>query len=108
MMKTKALVWNQVDKTQIPLERLAKVKYPNSVVSRGRALHDLVQDCLQEIEAELDGHSGVARLKSFVYYTRQGLTEASRSVGVSPEHASRALKRNLVELLTEELLIKLH
>ena len=70
---------------------------------------DLLQECLLEIETELDGHSGVAKLKSFVYHTRQGegLTEASRSVGVSPEHASRALKKHLIELLTEKLLIKL-
>lgn len=91
------------------LERLAKAKYLGSVVPRGRALHDLLQECLLEIETELDGHSGVARLKSFVYYTRhgQGLTKASRSVGVTPEHASRALKKYLIKLLTEKLLINL-
>lgn len=92
------------------LERLAKAKYPKSVVARGRALHDLLQDCLLEIENELDGHAGVAKLKSFISLTRQGrgVTEASRTIGITPEYASRALKRPLIELLTDKLLLKLH
>jgi len=92
------------------LERLAKAKYPKSVVARGRALHDLLQDCLLEIENELDGHAGVAKLKSFISLTRQGsgVTEASRMLGITPEYASRALKRCLVELLTDKLLLRLH
>lgn len=92
------------------LEQLAKAKYPNGVVARGRALHDLAHECLQEIESELDGHAGVAKLKSFISLTRQGkgVTEASRSLSVSPEHTSRTFKRELVELLTQKLLIVLH
>lgn len=91
------------------LERLAKEKYPNGIVARGRALHDLAQDCLQEIESELDGYAGVSKLKAFVALTRQGtgVTEASRSLGISPEHASRTFKRNLVELLAEKLILRL-
>ncbi|MFC1865149.1 hypothetical protein ACFLYB_00335 [Chloroflexota bacterium] len=93
----------------VALERLAKDKYPQGVVAKGRALSDLIQDCLREIEDELDGHAGVAKLKSFIYLTRKGngVSRASRSIGISPEHASRTLKRNLVELLTEKLLQKL-
>lgn len=92
------------------LERLAKARYPKSVVARGRALHDLLQDCLLEIETELDGHAGVAKLKSFISLTRQGsgITAASRSLGVSPEHTSRTFKRDLVVLLAEKLVLKLH
>ena len=64
---------------------------------------------LQEIETELDGHPGVAKLKEFVNLTRQGMgvAKASRSIGVTPEYACRAFKRTLVEMLTEKLLIKL-
>lgn len=94
----------------VVVEKLAKERYSMGVVPKGRALRDLVMESLQEIENELDGPSGVAKLKAFVTLTRQGLgvTKASRSIGVTPEYASRALKRNLVELLTDKLLIKLH
>jgi hypothetical protein len=92
------------------LERLAKAKYSDSIVPRGRALHELTLECLREIEGELDGHAGVAKLKAFVALTRQGIrvTEASRNLSITPEYASRALKRSLVEFLAEKLLIKLH
>ena len=35
--------------------------------------------------------------------TRQGMkvTEASRTIGITPEYVSIALKRNLVELISE-------
>jgi len=52
------------------LENLAKTKYSESIVPRGRALHELAMSCLQEIEEELDGHAGVAKLKAFVTLTR--------------------------------------
>jgi hypothetical protein len=35
-------------------------------VARGRSLKDVVLECLQEIEDELDGHTGAANLKSFI------------------------------------------
>lgn len=61
------------------------------------------------LEMELDGHTGVAKLKSFVALTRQGMgvTEASRMLGISPEYACRKLKRGLVELLAEKMQLKL-
>lgn len=92
------------------IDRLAKSKYPNGIVARGRALHDSAVECLNEIERELDGHSGTAKLRSFTFFTRKGMkvTEASRSIGITPEYASRALKRRLVELLAEKLSLKLH
>ena len=76
---------------------------------RGWQRLDLAQDCLQEIENELDDHAGVSKLRTFVTLTRQGtgVTEASRSLGISPEHASRTFKTNLVELLAEKLILKL-
>lgn len=91
------------------LDQLAKTKYPNGIVARGRALHDLARECLEEIEMELDGHAGVAKLKSFVALTRQGMgvTEASRTLGISPEYACRKLKRGSVELLAEKMQLKL-
>lgn len=94
----------------VALGRLAKAKYPNSVVARGRALRDLALECLSEIESELDGHAGVFKLERFVSLTSQGMgvTEASRSLGVTPAYASRAFKRTLVELLADKLSIKLH
>lgn len=91
------------------LERQAKAKYPNGIVARGRALNDLALQCLQEIEGELDGHTGVAKLKAFVLLTRQGMgpAKASRTLGITPAYASRTFKRNLVELLAEKLAVKL-
>lgn len=94
----------------VGIEKLAKDKYSDSIVPRGRALHELTMSCLHEIESELDGHAGVAKLKAFVALTRQGIrvTDASRTLGITREYASRALKRNLVELLAEKLILKLH
>lgn len=94
----------------VALENLAKAKYSDSIVPRGRALHELAMSCLQEIESELDGHAGVAKLRAFVALTRQGIrvTDASRRLGITPEYASRALKRNLVDLLAKKLIQKLH
>ena len=94
----------------VALERLAKAKYPKSIAARGRALHDLALECLQEIESELNCHAGVSKLERFVSLTRQGMgvTKASQAMGMSPEYASRTFKRTLVELLADKLLIKLH
>ena len=91
------------------LERLAKTAYPTGVIARGRALHDLAVECLSEIESELDGHGALTKFKSFVALTRQGMgvAEASRNIGITPEYASRALKRTLVNLLADKLRLKL-
>jgi hypothetical protein len=92
------------------LERMAKAKYPNSVVSHGRTLNDIVHICLKEIEEELHNHNKVAKLKSFIELTRQGkgVAESSRLLGITPEYASRSLKRSLVQLLAEKLILRLH
>ena len=52
---------------------------------------------------------GTACLPSYSL-TRQGkgVTEASRTLGITPEYDSRAFKRRLVELLTDKLMLKLH
>ncbi len=94
----------------VALERLARAKYSDSIVPHERALHELAMACLQEIESELNGHSGVAKLKTFVIFTRQGMriTEASQKLGITPEHASRSLKRRLVDLFAEKLILRLH
>lgn len=87
------------------LERMARAKYPNGIVAHGRTLNDLTHTCLQEIESELNGHTGAAKLKEFVALTRNGkcVTEASRAIGVSREYACRVLKRHLVELFAEKM-----
>jgi hypothetical protein len=91
------------------VEKIAKVKYPNGIVARGRALRDLTQDCLREIEYELGDYTGTSRLKTFITLTRQGIgvTEASQLLNITPEHTSRTLKRCLVELFAEKLIFKL-
>ncbi len=91
------------------LQKLAEIQYPGGVVSQGRTLRDLILNYLLEIETELDGLSGVSKLASFIRHTREGkgLFEASRSVGVIPEHACRAYKSKIVQLLTEKLMFKL-
>jgi hypothetical protein len=62
------------------------------------------------MQAELNGHVKIAKLKEFAALTRQGrkVTEASRIIGVTPEYACRALKRTLIALLAEKLRAKLH
>ena len=62
---------------------------------------------LNEIEWT-GGRAGVAELKAFATLTRQGarVAEASRSVGIAREYASRGLKRNLVELPASKLMLE--
>jgi len=92
------------------VEELGKTNYSENTIPRGLALRELALDSLREIENELDGCAGVAKLKAFVALTRQGMgvAKASRALGITPEYGCRALKRTLVELLAEKLLIKLH
>jgi hypothetical protein len=103
-----ALEWSPLCRLPV-LERMAKEKYPNSVLPRGRALHDFISECLQEIENELNGHAGVSKLEQFISLIRQGIgvAEASRSLGVTPSYASRTFKRTLVDLLVDKLVIRL-
>lgn len=84
---------------------LAERRYPSGVVARGRVLNETLFKCLAEIESELDGQPKVTRLKEFVSLIRQGLTlsETSRRMGISVEHASRHYKRALVSLLTAKV-----
>lgn len=92
------------------LVRFAKERYPRSIVARGHALHDLIIECLEEIENELNGHDSVSKLKEFVRMTRQGkgVSEAARTLKVTPEYASRGFKRILVSFLADKLQMKLH
>ena len=94
----------------VALEKLAKAKYSENTIPRGLALREVVLDSLREIESELDGCAGVAKLKAFVALTRQGVgvAKASRTLGITPEYGCRALKRTLVELLAEKLMLRLH
>jgi DNA-binding transcriptional ArsR family regulator len=79
-------------------------------VAGGRALNDILLESLSEIENELQNQPRLTKLKAFVALTREGkgVTEASRAIGVTPEYASRHLKRLTVELLGEKLKQKLH
>jgi hypothetical protein len=92
------------------VQTIAETRYPNGVIARGRALNDLLLECLQELENELDGHPRVMKLKTFITLTRhgKGVTEASKAIGVTPEYASRHLKRITIELLADKLAQKLH
>ena len=54
------------------LDRIARLKYPSGVVACGRTLNVIAQECLQEIEAELEGHIGIFKFKTFITLTRQG------------------------------------
>lgn len=94
----------------LTLEKIARSKYPSGVVSRGRTLHDIAQECLQEIEAELEGHTGIHKFKTFITLTRQGngVSAASRKLGISTEYGCRSFKKDLVNLLAEKLISKLH
>ena len=91
------------------VEELGKAKYSENTIPRGLALREVALDSLREIESELDGCAGVAKLKAFVALTRQGMgvAKASRTLGITPEYGCRALKRNLVELLAEKLILRL-
>jgi hypothetical protein len=91
------------------VEQMAEERYPNRVVARGRALCDLIIECLEEIELELGNSAGVARLTRFIECTRQGkgVKQAGQAIGVSPEYASRYFQHTVVELLAEKLMLKM-
>jgi hypothetical protein len=94
----------------LTLESIARLKYPSGFVARGRTLHDIAQECLQEIESELEGHNGIHKFKTFITLTRQGngVSAASRKLGISTEYGCRSFKKELVNLLAEKLISKLH
>ncbi|MFC1956594.1 hypothetical protein ACFLWZ_08825 [Chloroflexota bacterium] len=93
----------------VTVEQRAKAKYPSGVVAKGRYLNALTLECIREIEEELNGHAGVAKLKAFITLTREGrgVSEAGRALGLSPEHVCRSFKRDLVRLLAEKLMLTL-
>jgi hypothetical protein len=92
------------------VEQMAKERYPYGVVARGRAVCDLIVECLEEIEMDLGNSTGVARLREFIQLTRQGkgVKEAGQAIGVSPEYASRYFQHTVVELLADKLMLKMH
>ena len=103
-----ALEWSPL--CRLPsIDQIAKEKYPNSVLPHGRALHYYIKQCLEEIEGELNGHSGVSKLEKFIRLTREGssVKKASQVLGVTPSYASRKFKKVLVVLLAEKLMLKL-
>jgi hypothetical protein len=104
-----ALEWSPICHLPV-LEKIAKEKYPNSVLPRGRALHEFISECLQYIENELNGHNALSKLKQFVNLIRRGnrVTKSALSLGVTPSYASRTFKRTLVNLLADKLIIRLH
>lgn len=91
------------------LEELAKDKYSDNTIPRGLALREVAMDSLRELESELDGCAGVAKLKRFIELTRQGMgvVKASRTLDISAEYGCRVLKRTLIELLAKKLISKL-
>ncbi len=94
-----------------PIARLAVVEkrandyYCNQLVARGRALHDLALEWLEEIESSVAGSASLKQFHDFVVLTRKGMgtVEASRELKLSAGHVSRTYKRLLVELLVERI-----
>jgi hypothetical protein len=103
-----ALEWSPICRLPI-IDKIAKEKYRDGVLPHGRALHDFVLLCLEEIEHELDGHQGVAKLKQFIQLTRQGagVKKASLALGLTTCYVSREFKKILVELFAEKMMIEL-
>lgn len=89
---------------------LGKEKYPTNTIPNGLALKEIILECLQDLENEMDGHFGMVKLKDFITHTREGkgVAEASRAIEVTPAYGCRTFKRRLVELLAKKLLIKVH
>lgn len=92
------------------VEQIAKERYPYGVVARGRALGDLLGECLEEIAAELGNSARVTKLKEFIDSTREGkgVKESGKAIGVSPEYASRYFQYTVVKLVAEKLMLKMH
>lgn len=94
-----------------PVARLAVVEkrandcYRNQLVARGRALHDLMVEWLEEIESSVGDSASLKQFHDFVVLTRKGIgtVEASRKLKLSAGHVSRTYKRLLVELLVERI-----
>ena len=87
------------------VENRATESYSNKLVARGRALRDLVDEWLSDVETSAEGSTSLNTFAKFVVLTRQGMgtSEASRELGLSASHVSREYKRLLVSLLTERI-----
>ena len=87
------------------VEKRASDYYPNQLVARGRALHDLMMEWLEEVESSVEGSDRLRQFHDFVVFTRKGMgtMEASRRLGMSAGHVSRAYKKMLVQLLVERI-----
>ena len=79
--------------------------YPNQLVSRGRALHDLVIEWLGEVECSVEESTSLKHFHDYVVFTRKGMgtVEASKNLRLSAEHVSRTYKKMLVQLLVERI-----
>ncbi|MFC1962789.1 hypothetical protein ACFLWB_02185 [Chloroflexota bacterium] len=91
------------------VDKLAKEKYQNRAAPFGRALQDLLWECFEEIESELDDLGGTAKWKSFARLTLKGMGVkwASEESGITSQYTSGKLKPKLMKLLTGKLMIKL-
>ena len=87
------------------VEKRASNCYRNRLVARGRALHDLTVEWLEEVESSVGESASLKQFHDYVVYTRKsmGTVEVSRKLKLSAWHVSRAYKRLLVELLVERI-----
>ncbi len=87
------------------VEKRALQIYLNRLVSRGRALRDLVDEWFVEVESSIGEFGSLGRFREFVALTRRGkgTVEASEELGLSVGYVSRRYKKLLVELLVERI-----
>ena len=66
----------------------------------------MMMEWLEEVESSVEGSDSLRQFHDFVVFNRKGMgtLEASKRLGMSAGHVSRAYKRLLVELLMERIM----
>lgn len=77
-------------------------KYGGQVVATGKALRDIVYDCLAQIANDL---SGTEPLATVFRLTSEGRTQRqiAKAIGITPEWMSRRYQKLVVSLFVEAL-----
>jgi hypothetical protein len=92
------------------VEKAAKEQYSSRVLPRGLALRVILESCIDEVVNDLSGEPALKNQCDYLRMIKNGITckEISRQLGLSREHVSRVCRRKAIELVTEELLIRIN
>jgi hypothetical protein len=88
------------------IQDLALEKYADKLMARGLALRHVILDCIARLRGELGSEPGLSRCCRYLELRSQGVKcrQISKELNVSREHASRVVRKQALQLLTEAFL----